>query len=146
MQGEPIPQESFILVNAIPSRDYTTGLLVPKRADEAQQYETNCPHPGKWLVVGAVSAPQNGRIAVRVKNKFTCDDNLALFTPQGLISLDAHSMQTLDGKDCALAPGDGHHVSLKCDANFDPSLTFLIKIAPDMSAPLPDINARTVTN
>ena len=146
MQGEPIPQESFTLVNAIPSRDYTTGLLVPKRADEAQQYETNCPHPGKWLVVGAVSAPQNGRIAVRVKNKFTCDDNLALFTPQGLISLDAHSMQTLDGKDCALAPGDGHHVSLKCDANFDPSLTFLIKIAPDMSAPLPEINARTVTN
>ncbi len=133
-RGQAIPQESFDLVNAIPSRDYTTGLLVPKRPDEAQQYDTNCPHPGRWLVVGAVSEPNNGRIAIRVKNKFSADDQVVLFTPQGLIELDARAMQTLDGAPCTLAPGDGHHVTLPCCADFDAELSFLIKIAPASTA------------
>ncbi len=125
--GHRVPDESFEIVNSLPSRDYTTGLLVPHRPDETQQYETNCPHPGKWLVVGAVTDHTAGRINIRVKNKFSTQDKLFLFTPGGMIELDSGSLQDVHGNPCTLAPGDGYQVSLACKEDFDPELSFLIR-------------------
>ena len=125
--GEPVPQESFDLVNSLPSRSYTTGLLVPHDPFETQEYDSNCPHPGSALVVGAIEGQSAGRLAVRVKNKFSAADELAVFTPQGLIKIDGATMRDDKGAPCTLAPGDGYHVTLECSTPCDPELCFIIK-------------------
>lgn len=126
--GKPVPQESLDIVYSIPSRAYTTGLLEAHRPDETQQYDSNCPMHGAWQIVGAVqSQDDSGRLHIRVKNRFAADNALMLFTPQGPVPLDGHTMQDKQGQPCEVAPGDGYFVSLACDKKVDPLQTFLLR-------------------
>lgn len=128
--GGAVPVESYEIVNSIPSRAYTTGLLEVHRPEETQDYATNCPNPGRWLVVGAVEEIKDGRLCIRVKNKFAAEDKLALFTANGTLYLDGKSMLDKEGRPCELAPGDGYYVSLAAPDGFNanPSEIFLIKV------------------
>ncbi len=126
--GGSVPEESFELVNSIPSRAYTTGLLEGHRPDETQNYDSNCPDPGRFLVVGAVQRQEGNRLFIRVKNKFAASDALALLTPQGLIKLDGSTLQDEQGQPGELAPGDGYFAFLQCDRPIEPAEVFLIKI------------------
>lgn len=125
--GKDIPAESFEIVNSIPSRGYTTGLLEVHRPDETQEYTTNSPTHGNWIIVGAIEAHKEGRLFIKVKNRFTKDDKLILFTPQGQIPLDGSTMQDKHGQPCDIAPGDGYYVSLSLDQTIDIATAVLLR-------------------
>ncbi len=117
--GGEIPEESWTIVNSIPSRGYTTALLEPHKAHETQDYETNTPNPGYWQIVGQIESQDQGRIFIRVKNRFTTKSKLMIYTPQGAISVDATTMLDKKGNPTEVAPGDGYYVSLACDHPLD---------------------------
>lgn len=127
LSGGEVPGQSWEIVNSIPSRGYTTGLLEAHRPDETQEYETNCPSPNSWQQVGQVEKRENGRIYVRVLNRFDRDSRLILFTPGGLIRMDGSSLCDEQGSPTDTAKGDGYRVSLECAADFDPGLSFLLR-------------------
>lgn len=127
-QGESIPQESWTIVNSIPARGYTTAMLKPtNKPNEMQDYETNAPSPGMWQVVGQIERQENGRIYIKVKNRFESTSKLMIYTPQGPISLDGSTM--LDKKDnpTTVAPGDGYYVSLACSSTLDLRTAVLLR-------------------
>ncbi|WP_303962243.1 U32 family peptidase C-terminal domain-containing protein [Succinatimonas hippei] len=125
--GGEIPDESFEIVNSIPSRGYTTGLLEVHRPDETQEYTTNSPTHGNWMIVGAIEEQKDERLYIKVKNRFTKDDKLILFTPKGQILLDGNTMLDKHGKPCELAPGDGYYVSLSLKEPVDISTAVLLR-------------------
>ena len=111
--GQEIPDESWRIVNSIPARGYTTAMLDPNNAlDEMQDYETNAPSPGEWQIVGKIESQENGRINIRVKNKFEATSKLMIYTPNGPVTVDGSTMLDKHGKPCDVAKGDGYFVSL----------------------------------
>lgn len=125
--GQEIPEESWRIVNSIPSRGYTTGLLEAHRADETQDYETNAPSPGKWQIVGEIERQESGRLFIKVKNRFTSTSKLMVYTPNGPISLDAATLWDKQGKPCEVAPGDGYYVSVACEQILDLKTSVLLR-------------------
>ena len=125
--GGEIPNESFEIVNSIPSRGYTTGLLEVHRPDETQEYTTNSPTHGNWIIVGAIEEQKDERLYIKVKNRFAKDDKLILFTPKGQILLNGNTMLDKHGKPCDLAPGDGYYVSLALKDPVDISTAVLLR-------------------
>lgn len=125
--GQEIPEESWTIVNSIPSRGYTTGLLEAHRADETQDYETNAPSPGKWQIVGEIEKQENERLYIKVKNRFTNTSKLMVYTPQGPLSLDAGTMWDKNGNPCDVAPGDGYYVSVGCSTPLDLKTSVLLR-------------------
>lgn len=126
-EGKEIPEESWKIVNSIPSRGYTTGLLEAHRADETQDYETNAPSPGQWQIVGEIERQENGRLFIKVKNRFTNTSKVMVYTPQGPIALDASSLLDKQGQPCEVAPGDGYYVSLACNQPLDLKTSVLLR-------------------
>lgn len=126
-QGNEIPKESYTIVNSIPARGYTTAMLEPHNPNEMQDYETNAPSPGLWQVVGQIERQEQGRIYIKVKNRFESTSKLMVYTPNGPISLDGSTM--LDKKDnpTNVAPGDGYYVSLACDSPLDLRTAVLLR-------------------
>lgn len=125
--GGEVPSESYEIVESIPSRAYTTGLLEPHRPDEMQEYETNCPSVNTWQQVGEIDKKENGRIYIKVKNKFDKNSNLIIYTPNGQIKLTGESLQDDKGNALDVAKGDGYYVSLACEHDFDIQSAFLIR-------------------
>ncbi len=127
-EGKDVPSESYRIVNSIPSRGYTTGLLVPHRPDETQDYATNAPRPGKWQIVGEILSHENNELEIEVKNRFDKDSNLKLFTPQGLIDLSPKEMvNRRDGKSIDVAAGSGYFVKIPYDKPLDLSTCVLLR-------------------
>lgn len=126
-EGKEIPEESWKIVNSIPSRGYTTGLLESHRADETQDYETNAPSPGQWQIVGEIERQENDRLFIKVKNRFTNTSKVMVYTPQGPITLDASSLLDKQGQPCEVAPGDGYYVSLACSQPLDLKTSVLLR-------------------
>ena len=120
-RGGKIPDESYLIVNSIPSRGYTTALLDPKRPDLAQDYENNSPGQGRFRVCGQISSQDpDGTIHVTVKNRFTVSDHVALFTPSGIKDLDVSEMRDEQSSErLAIAPGSGYFVKLPCPYRVD---------------------------
>ena len=128
-EGQEIPDESYEIVNSIPSRDYTTALLEAHRPDETQDYETNCPNPGHWQIVGdIVSQDANGDLFINVKNHFESTDTLAVMTPEGKFFLDAGSLRDENGQKMDVAKGSGWKALLHCDRRLDLSTSVLLRI------------------
>lgn len=125
--GKEIPDESYTIVESIPSRGYTTGLLEPHRPDEMQEYETNCPSVNTWQQVGVIEKKEGNRIFIKVKNRFDRNSNLIIYTPQGQIRLTGESLQDDKGKPTDVAKGDGYYVSLECNQDFNLDSSFLIR-------------------
>lgn len=126
--GQEIPQESYTIVNSIPSRGYTTALLEAHKPDETQDYETNAPSPGKWQVVGQIlSQDDNGDLYIKVKNRFARDNKLLVYTPQGPLSLDSSTMRDKHGAPTEVAPGDGYYVYLACPHKLDLDTAVLLR-------------------
>ncbi len=128
-QGLEIPDESWELVNSIPSRGYTTALLEPHRPDETQDYETNSPTPGRFQVTGAItSQDEDGLLHIAVKNRFESSSRLRLFTKDGLFDLDASDMRDeKKGQRVDVAPGSGYFVTIPCNRKLDLSSTVLLR-------------------
>ena len=126
--GGEIPHESYEIVNSIPARSYTTGLLEPHRPDETQEYETNSPNPGAWQIVGEVDKQENGRIFIKVKNRFESKSKLIIYTPQGRIDVNAATLCDKNGNPMEVAPGDGYYVSLECDKKLDLQTCTLLRV------------------
>ena len=127
-QGGEIPQESWDIVNSIPARGYTTAMLEPANAaNEMQDYDTNAPAPGQWQVVGQIERQENGRIYIKVKNRFTSTSGLMVYTPQGPVTLQGSTMLDKHDKPCEVAPGDGYYVSLACDQQLDLRTAVLLR-------------------
>ncbi len=114
--GGDVPDESYRIVNSIPSRGYTTGLLEPLRPDLTQDYETNAPRAGNWQIAGDISGrDEQGRLLVTVKNRFERKSNMKLFTPEGILDLDVSSMVDDRENPCEVAPGSGYFVKVPYD-------------------------------
>ncbi len=117
--GKEIPSESFESVNALQSRAFTTGLLQSGRPDLAQDYETNVPSPGYWQICAQIDKIENGRLYLRVKNRFEAQNKVFVYTPRGRHYLDLETMLDKKGKVTSLAPGDGHYVSVAIPCDID---------------------------
>lgn len=126
-QGQEIPEESLTIVNSIPARGYTTGLLEPHNPDETQDYETNAPSPGKWQIVGEIQSQENGRIYIKVKNRFTNTNKIMIYTPQGPIKVDSSTMLDKHNQPTDVAPGDGYYVSLALEQPLDLKTAVLLR-------------------
>ena len=127
-QGQEIPDESWRIVNSIPARGYTTAMLDPNNAlDEMQDYETNAPFPGEWQIVGKIESQENGRINIRVKNKFEATSKLLIYTPNGPVTGDGSTMLDKHGKPCDVAKGDGYFVSLAFEQPLDLRTAVLLR-------------------
>ena len=120
---------SFLpIVNSIPARGYTTAMLDPNNAlDEMQDYETNAPSPGEWQIVGNIESQENGRINIRVKNKFEATSKLMIYTPNGPVTVDGSTMLDKHGKPCDVAKGDGYFVSLAFEQPLDLRTAVLLR-------------------
>lgn len=127
-RGEDIPFESYEIVNSIPARAYTTGLLETHRPDETQEYETNSPLPGNWQIVGQIDKVDNGRIFVKVKNKFESTSKLIIYTPKGKIDVDASTLCDKHGNKMDVAPGDGYYVNLAFNGDLDLNTCTLLRV------------------
>lgn len=125
--GEEIPEETSTIINSIPSRGYTTALLEANRPDTTQDYESNAPSPGKWQVVGEIERQENGRIYIKVKNRFTSKNKLIVYTPHGPLKLDGSSMLDEKGNPTDVAPGDRYFVSLAFDTPIDLTTAVLLR-------------------
>ena len=79
------------------------------------------------MIVGAIEEQKDERLYIKVKNRFTKDDKLILFTPKGQILLDGNTMLDKHGKPCELAPGDGYYVSLSLKEPVDISTAVLLR-------------------
>ncbi|MCI6797582.1 MAG: U32 family peptidase C-terminal domain-containing protein [Succinatimonas sp.] len=128
-RGEEIPDESWLLVNSIPSRGYTTALLEPHRPDETQDYETNSPSPGRFQVTGAIqSQDADGLLHIAVKNRFENTSCLKILTPNGLLELDASELKDeRKRQNITVAPGSGYFVTLPCKHKLDLSTAVLVR-------------------
>lgn len=126
-EGKEIPEESWTIVNSIPARGYTTAMLEPNNPNEMQDYETNAPSPGLWQVVGQIESQENGRIYIKVKNRFESKSKIIIYTPQGPISVDGSTMLDKKGNPTDVAPGDGYYVSLACDKPLDLRTAVLLR-------------------
>src|SRR5574344_83793 len=129
-EGKEVPDESYSIVNSIPSRGYTTALLEPHRPDKTQDYETNSPNPGKWQICGNItSQDSDGTLNIDVKNRFEKNSHIALFTPEGLVDLDGSSLvNERDNKPLDVAPGTGWSVKLKHNSKVDLSIAVMLRI------------------
>ncbi len=129
-EGKEIPEESFTIVNSIPSRGYTTALLEPHRPDKTQDYETNSPNPGNWQICGDIKTQDtDGTLHIDVKNRFEKNSKIGLFTPKGMIPLDGASLANeRDGKALDVAPGTGWSVTLKHKDKVDISKAVMLRI------------------
>ena len=129
-EGREIPDESFFIVNSIPSRGYTTALLEPHRPDKTQDYETNSPNPGKLQICGEITSQESdGTLNIDVKNRFEKTSNIALFTPKGMVKLDGSTLTNAkDGKELDVAPGTGWKVKLKHPDKVDLSTAVMLRI------------------
>lgn len=127
LNGQEIPEFSYEIVNSIPSRSYTTGLLEVHRPDETQNYDTNCPDKGRWQIVGEVLEQKDNRIYIKVKNRFDVNSKIFLFTTKGKIILDAKSMLDKKGNPTDVAPGDGYFVSLALNEPIDITTSVLLR-------------------
>ena len=126
--GQAIPEESYTIVNSIPSRGYTTALLEAHKPNETQDYATNAPSPGKWQVVGQIlSQADNGDLYIKVKNKFEAHNQLIVYTPQGPLTLDGSTMRDKNGQATTIAPGDGYYVYLACPQPLDLATAVLLR-------------------
>ncbi len=126
--GLEIPNESYDIVKSIPARGYTTGLLEAHRPDETQEYATNCPSPGNWQIVGDIERQENGRIYIKVKNKFTNQSKLMIYTKTGPLTLDASTLADKNGNATDIAPGDGYYVSLAFEPTLDLETAVLLRV------------------
>ncbi len=128
LRGEEVPQESYTIVNSIPSRGYTTGLLVPHRPDASQDYESNAPSAGKWQIAGDItSRDEKGRLNITVKNRFENTSKMCLFTPQGMLPLDCSQMLDDKERPVAVAPGSGYFVKVPYDKELNLNTTVLLR-------------------
>ncbi len=129
-EGKEIPDESYNIVNSIPSRGYTTALLEPHRPDKTQDYETNSPNPGKLQICGEITSQDaDGTLNIDVKNRFEKNSHIALFTPKGLVDLDGSTLvNAKDGKPLDVAPGTGWSVKLKHNTKVDLSTAVMLRI------------------
>ena len=129
-EGKEIPDESYNIVNSIPSRGYTTALLEPHRPDKTQDYETNSPNPGKLQICGEITSQDaDGTLNIDVKNRFEKNSHIALFTPKGLVDLDGSTLvNAKDGKPLDIAPGTGWSVKLRHNAKVDLSTAVMLRI------------------
>lgn len=125
--GGEIPDESWHIINSIQARSYTTALLEAHKPHETQDYDTNVPNSGSWQIVGQIERQEEGRIYIRVKNRFTSTSKLIVFTPNGTINLDASTLWDKQGAPADLAPGDGYFVSLACSTPLDLRTAVLIR-------------------
>lgn len=118
--GEEIPEESFEIVSSIPSRAYTTGLLEPRSSAEAQDYQRGSPYPGRWRLCGDIYAQDDdGKLHIRVKNRFTRNSTLLIYTPQGPLKPAPSTLRDEAGDfEIQCAPGIGYTVTL----DFTPGL------------------------
>lgn len=127
-KGEEVPPESYQIVNSIPSRGYTTGLLVPHRPDETQDYDTNAPSAGKWQIAGDITERDaEGRLLITVKNRFEKGSKMKLFTPQGLLDLSCEHMVDDRDRPVDVAPGSGYFVKVPYDKELDLKTTVLLR-------------------
>lgn len=127
--GAEIPDESWELVNSIPSRGYTTALLEPSRPDSTQDYSTNSPYLGRFQVCGQISSQDpDGTLHITVKNRFERKSVLKLLTPAGLLPLDARDLRDEEsGESVDVAKGSGYFVTLPCAHRLDLSVTQLFR-------------------
>ncbi|MGN0902860.1 MAG: U32 family peptidase C-terminal domain-containing protein [Succinivibrio sp.] len=130
VNGEEIPDESYTIVNSIPSRGYTTALLEPHRPDQTQDYETNSPNPGKYQIVGELTSQDpDGTLHIDVKNRFAKGNRVVLFTPKGMIDLDLSSLRNeKNGDSLEVAPGTGWRVTLEHKDRVDLSTAILLRV------------------
>ncbi|MGN0915173.1 MAG: U32 family peptidase C-terminal domain-containing protein [Succinivibrio sp.] len=130
VNGEEIPDESYTIVNSIPSRGYTTALLEPHRPDQTQDYETNSPNPGKYQIVGELTSQDpDGTLHIDVKNRFAKGNRVVLFTPKGMIDLDLSSLRNeKNGDSLEVAPGTGWRVTLEHKDKVDLSTAILLRV------------------
>lgn len=127
-KGEEVPPESYQIVNSIPSRGYTTGLLAPHRPDETQDYDTNAPSAGKWQIAGDITERDaEGRLLITVKNRFEKGSKMKLFTPQGLLDLSCEHMVDDRDRPVDVAPGSGYFVKVPYDKELDLKTTVLLR-------------------
>ncbi len=127
-RNEDIPSESYQIVNSIPSRGYTTGLLVPHRPDETQDYNTNAPSAGKWQIAGDITGrDEEGRLLITVKNRFEKGSKMKLFTPHGLLDLSCEHMVDDRDRPVDVAPGSGYFVKVPYASELDLNTTVLLR-------------------
>lgn len=108
LKGEPVPLESGRLLNALPSRKFTTGLLEPHLPHETQDYASNSPHKGRFELCAAPEAIDGGRLRLRVKNRFDVKSTLFIYTPKGALPLEVTDLRDENGAPAEVAPGDGY--------------------------------------
>lgn len=69
-------------LSTISHRGYTTGFLFGRPSDVGQEY--GCRYRRDWRIVGVVTAVDpDGVATVEVRNRFSSDDALELYTPRG---------------------------------------------------------------
>lgn len=130
VRGEQIPDESYTIVNSIPSRGYTTALLEPHRPDQTQDYETNSPNPGTLQICGEIqSQDEDGTLNIAVKNRFEKGSKLGIFTPSGMLPLSAENMvDAKKGNALDVAHGTGYFVKIPYDKKIDLSTSVMLRI------------------
>lgn len=130
VRGEQIPDESYTIVNSIPSRGYTTALLEPHRPDQTQDYETNSPNPGTLQICGEIqSQDEDGTLNIAVKNRFEKSSKLGIFTPSGMLPLSAENMvDAKKGNALDVAPGTGYFVKIPYDKKIDLSTSVMLRL------------------
>lgn len=102
------------------NRGFTEGFYRRHLPDEYQNYETGNSVASKQIFVADVlkAMPENNRLSLEAKNKFSVGDELVLLTPDGNTPIKAEQMfLSKNNQPCDSALGSGYRVDLEIPAS-----------------------------
>lgn len=140
LSGKEFDHQLMEETEAISNRGYTEGFYRRHVFDELQQYERGHSSSDKEQFVGEVDVALSDEkmIAVRVKNRFACGEQLRLITPQGNDVFVLTKMLDKNGSDITVAHGDGHIIRIPRNGHA-PAFGLLSKVLATQATPLANI-------
>ena len=106
----------------ISDRGYTEGFYRRHLPEEFQNYENGSSKVATQQFVGEIMDvnTSTGLMDIEVKNKFMTGDELELMLPQGNVTFNLDSIESMkNGESMDVAPGSGHRVRIPVPENLD---------------------------
>ncbi len=111
-------------LEGLANRGYTEGFYRRHLPEEYQNYEDGCSKVATQQFVGEIMDvnTSTGLMDIEVKNRFMTGDELELMLPQGNLTFNLDSIESMkNGESMDVAPGSGHFVRIPVPENCDPN-------------------------
>lgn len=122
--GKTFDMQLMDQLEGLANRGYTEGFYRRHLPGEFQNYEDGSSKVASQQFVGEIMGvdTSTGLMDVEVKNRFMTGDELELMMPQGNVTFNLDSIESLkNGQAMDVAPGSGHQVKIPIPENCDPN-------------------------